>query len=140
SIAPESCEQTAINIDGSFGFFKCSRQRNSQIGMFRFARAIYDASHHGNLHLFYAAISALPNRHLLAQIRLNLLGHFLEEGAGGASATWASGDLRGEAADAERLQNLLRNANLFGAVAARSWRQRNANRIADSCLPQHAQG
>ena len=82
--------------------------------------------------------SALPRRHLLAQVGLNLLRHLLEEGAGGAAAAGAGRDLRREAANAHRLQNLLRDPDFFGAVAARRGRQRNANRVADAFLQQHA--
>ncbi len=39
-----------------------------------------------------------------------------------------------------RLQNLLRDANFFGAIAAGRGRERNANRIADAFLQNHAHG
>ena len=44
-----------------------------------------------------------PLRHLLAQVGLDLVGHVLEEGAGGAAAAGAGGDLRREAADARAI-------------------------------------
>src|SRR5207237_5101460 len=103
------CKQTATNLDGSFWFCKCSPQRNSQIRVLRLAWAVDHTSHDGNFHLFHAGVASLPHRHLLAKIGLNLLGHFLEEGACGASATGTSSDLRAEAADSEGLQNLLRD-------------------------------
>src|ERR1019366_9194671 len=81
----------------------------------------------------------LPHWHLLAHVALDLLGHLLEEGAGGAPATGACRDLRGEAADADGLQNLLRDCDLFSAVAIGHWRERHANGIAEAFLHQHGQ-
>ena len=87
----------------------------------RLAGAVDDAAHDRELQLFDARIGLLPLGHRLDEIALDALGQFLEIGGGGAAATGASGDLRHEAADRERLQNLLRAADLFGAVAARGW-------------------
>ena len=39
----------------------------------------------------------------------------------------------------ERLQNLLADAHFFGAIAARCRSQRDANRVADAFLQNHAQ-
>ncbi len=77
-------------------------------------------------------------RHLLAQVALDLLGHLLKEGAGGAAAAGTRGDLRGEAANAHRLQNLLRDRDLFGAIAVRRGRERDANGVADAFLQHDA--
>ena len=90
--------------------------------------------HDRDFHLFDAGVVSLPNRHLVAQISLNLLGHFLEEGAGGAAASGTSGNLRSKVADAERLQNLLRHTNFFRAIPTRSGSQRDANRVANAFL------
>ncbi len=81
----------------------------------------------------------LPDGHLLAQVGLDLVGHLLEEGAGGAAAAGAGGHLRREAADAQRLQNLLGDDDLFGAVAIGQRRQRGANGVADAFLQQQRQ-
>ncbi len=78
----------------------------------------------------------LPDRHLLAQIRLNLIRHVLKERAGGAAAAGARRDLRSEAADAERLQNLLTHHHFFRAVAVRQRGERRADGIADTFLKQ----
>ncbi len=86
------------------------------------ARPVDDATHHRNLHLFHAGVARLPDRHLLAQVALDLLGHLLKEGAGGAAAAGTRRDLRSEAANAHRLQNLLRDQDLFGAIAVRRGR------------------
>ena len=119
---------------GAFGLFKRSGQRDAQIGVLRFARAIYHAPHNRDLHLFHAGVTLLPNGHLLAQIALDLLCHLLEEGARGASTAGAGSNLRREAADAHRLQNLLGDDHLFGAIAIGRRRERNANRIANTFL------
>ena len=110
----------AVHVDRRFRLFERAGQRDADVGVLRFAGAVDHAAHHRDLHLFDADVVAFPCRHLLAQVGLNLLGHFLEEGAGGAAAAGAGGDLRGEAANAERLQNLLRDADFFGAVAVRA--------------------
>ena len=81
--------------------------------------------------------SFLPDRHLFAQIGLDLVRHVLEEGAGGAAATGAGGDLRSEAAEFERLQNLLADDDFFGAVAVREAGQRGADGVADAFLQQN---
>ena len=70
---------------------------------------------------------------------MNLLRHFLEESAGGATASRTRGHLGGEAADAEGLQNLLSYADFFGAIAAGSGRERDADGVANAFLQQHAQ-
>src|ERR1700677_3062933 len=107
--------------------------------MCRFSGAVDHAPHDRDFHLFDAGVMIFPCRHLLAQVGLNLLGHFLEESAGGTAASWAGCDLWSEAADAERLQNLLGNANFFGAIAAGGWREGNANRVSDAFLQQNAE-
>ena len=78
-----------------------------------------------------------PHRHLLAQVVLDLIRHILEERAGGPATTGARGHLRREAAQFERLQNLLGNEYFFGAVAVRQWRERGTNRIAYALLQEH---
>ena len=69
--------------------------------MFRFSGPVDNAAHHGNFHLFDAGVTLLPCWHLFAQVGLDLLGHFLEEGARSASAAGAGRYLRSEAADAQ---------------------------------------
>src|ERR1700730_14966682 len=99
--------------------------------MLRFSRAIHYAPHDGDFHFFDAGVVSLPYRHLVPQIGLNLLRHFLEESAGGAAASGAGGYLGSKAADAERLQNLLSHADFFGAISARSRRKRHADGVAN---------
>src|SRR5205823_1919852 len=83
---------------------------------------------------------SLPHRHLFAQVRLNLLRHLLKESAGSAAASWTSGDLRSEAANSERLQNLLCDAHFLAAIAAGRGSKRDADSVADTFLQKHAQG
>src|SRR3984957_5937402 len=126
AVAFQRGEQASIHIDRSLGLLKRSGQGDADVGVFRFARAVDHTAHDGQLHLFHAHVAALPHGHLLAQVSLDLLRHLLEEGAGGASAAGAGGNLRREAANAHGLENLLRHANFFRAIAARRRRQRDA--------------
>ena len=50
-----------------------------------------------------------------------------------SSSTPAGGDLRGEAADAERLQDLLRGKDFFGAARAGFGREGDTDGVADAC-------
>ena len=56
----------------------------------------------------------------------------LEKRRRGASAPWAGGDLGNEAAQAERLQDLLSDHDFLGSVAAGARRERDADGVADA--------
>ena len=58
---------------------------------------------------------------------------------GRAPAARAGGYQRDEYPKAHGLQELLRHLHLERAVASRLWGQRDANRVADALLQQHAQ-
>src|SRR5579864_3752169 len=105
--------------------------------MFGFAGPIHHATHHSDFQFFDPRILVFPDRHAGAEIALDLLRHFLEESAGGATATGAGRDLWSEAANSHRLQNLLANKNLFSAIAVRSRCKRYANGIANAFLQKH---
>src|SRR5258708_29295671 len=137
-LALECSEQATVHVNGGLRFFGRSRQRNAEAWVLRFAGAIDDAAHYGDFHFFYAGVAFLPDGHLLTQIGLDLLRHLLEERARSTAAAGAGGDLRGEAANAERLQNLLRHADFFGAIASRRGSERNADGVADAFLQQHS--
>ena len=77
-------------------------------------------------------------RHLGAQISLDVVGELLEECARGAPAARACDDQRRERAQAHGLQDFLRDDDFARAVAVRLGRQRNADRVADALLQQHA--
>src|SRR6185437_4111284 len=132
AVAFERGEELAVDVDGGFGFLKGAGQRDADVGMFGFAGAVDDAAHDGELELFDAGVLLLPLRHLLDEVALDAFGEFLEVGGSGAAAAGATGDLRHEAADGERLQDLLRAADLFGAVAAGGGRERDAYGVADA--------
>src|SRR5208283_578165 len=135
-VALERQHEAAVNVNRSFRFFEGSGQRDADVGMLRLAGAIDDAAHDGDLHVLDAGVSRLPDRHLLAEVALDLLRHLLEEGARGSAATWASRNLRSKAADADRLQDLLCDGDLFGAVSVGRRRERDANGVADAFLHQ----
>ena len=63
-----------------------------------------------------------------------------KNGGGRAAATGAGRDERHEGAKSHRLENFLGDLDFDRPVAARLGRQRDADRIADPLLQQHAQG
>src|SRR5579863_4002870 len=73
-------------------------------------------AHHGHAHLFDPPMLFLPYRHLLPKISLDLVRHILKESAGGAPAAGAGRNLRSEAANSQRLQDLLRNDHFLSPV------------------------
>src|SRR5580704_13468250 len=107
--------------------------------MLRFAGTVHYAAHDRDFHLFDAGVVSFPYRHLVTQVGLNLLGHFLEERAGRAAATGTRRHLGREAADAERLQNLLSHTHFFSAISAWGGCERNPDRVADAFLEPHAE-
>ena len=113
--------------------------RPSDVGVFGFPGPVHHAAHHRHLHGLHARMAGFPFRHFFAQVSLNLVGHILKECAGGAAASRAGGHLRGETADPQRLQNLLRHNHFFGAVAVGQRRQRSADGVADSILQHRRQ-
>ena len=42
-------DQSPINVDRGLGFFKSAGERDADIGVFRFAGSIDDATHYGKL-------------------------------------------------------------------------------------------
>ncbi len=131
-IAAQRSRKLAVDVDRRNGILECARQADAEVGVLRFAGAVDDAAHHGELQLFDAGILLAPFGHGGAQVALNLLGELLEIGARRAAAAGATRHLRHEAADRERLQNLLRGLHFFRAVAVGLGRQAHANRVADA--------
>ena len=80
----------------------------------------------------------LPFRHPLAHVFLNPLGQLLERRARRPAAAGTGGDARRERTQAERLQQLAGRIHFFTAVAAGTRRQRNADRVADAFVEEHA--
>src|SRR5689334_7127856 len=99
--------------------------------MLGFPGTIYDASHYRYAHIDDARIALPPNRHLLAQIGLNVFRHMLEKRRCRATAARTRGHLGCEALQLERLKNLLCNTHFLGSITAGSRSQRDANRITD---------
>src|SRR5205823_7020167 len=94
-----------------------TRQRDADVGVLRFARAVDDAAHDGDVERLDAGIARLPRRHRFPDEVLDVLGELLERGRRGASAAGAGGDERHERAEAHRLQQFLRDLDLERAVA-----------------------
>src|SRR5438270_8298740 len=105
--------------------------------MLGFAGPVDHATHHSNFQLFNPRILAFPDRHAGPEIRLDLLRHFLEESAGGASATRACGDLRSEAANPQGLQNLLAHKNFFRAITVGRRSKRYTDGVSNALLQQY---
>jgi hypothetical protein len=75
-------------------------RQSGHVGVLRLTRPVDDASHHGYPQFLDARVRRAPVRHLLLQVLLDVLGHLLEEGRGGAPAAGTGGDLRGKVAQA----------------------------------------
>ena len=136
-IAAQCAFQLAVDVDRRDGLFESAGERDTNMGVFGFAGTVDHASHDGDLHFLDACVAQLPHRHLLAQIALDLVGHVLEEGAGGAAAARASGDLWRETPQLKRLQNLLTDDDLFGAIPVRQRSKRGADGVSDALLQQN---
>src|SRR5690348_11829214 len=136
--ALERGEFLAINIYGAAGLFPRSRHGDADIRGFRFARAIDDAAHHGELQFLDAFELSLPLRHFVANILLDALGKLLKCGARRAAAARAGGDARGERAQAEGLEKFARGIDFLAAIASGAGSERDANRVADTLAEQDA--
>ena len=68
--------------------------------------------------VFDAGVAFPPFRHPLVDVRLDVLGHFLEKGAGGSAAAGTRGHLGDKLADAQGLQNLLGDPHFLGPVSS----------------------
>src|SRR5262249_5103195 len=73
------------------------------------------------------------------RVGLDVFGHFLEERRGRTPAPRTRRDLWREAADAERLQDLLRDHDFFRAIAVRLRRERDANCVAEAAQQQRSE-
>ena len=77
-----------------------------------------------------------PDRHLLLEVALDLLGHLLEERGGRPAAARTGRDLRQERAQAHRLEDLLGDLDLALARRAGLRRERDPDRVADALVEQ----
>ena len=87
---------------------------------FDLARAVDDAAHDRDAQVLGTRVRLAPDRHLLLEVALDLLGHLLEEGRGRPAAARAGRDLRQERAQAHRLEDLLGDLDLALARARRA--------------------
>src|ERR1051326_5888175 len=71
-------------------------ERNADVGVLGFARAVDDAAHHRDVEPFDARIARLPFRHRVADEMLDAGGELLERGRSGAAAAGAGGGPRPE--------------------------------------------
>ena len=86
--------------------------------------------------LLDAVVPLLPVGHLLADVGLRPFGQLLERAAGRPAASGAGGDAWRERAEAERLEDFARGVHLVASIAARTRRQRHADRVADPLVQQ----
>ena len=131
-------EVLAVDVDGAVRLLARSGQRDADRGGLRLAGSVDDAAHDRERHVLDTLVLRLPDRHLVADVALDALGELLERRRGRAPAARARGHARREGADAERLEQLARRVDLLAAVAARSGRQRDADRVADALVQQNA--
>src|ERR687888_931172 len=89
ALALERDGLAAIDVDRRHRHLVGPRQADTDVRMLRFAGAVHHAAHDSDTHLLDARMPLAPNRHLRAQIALDLLRELLEVSAGGAPATRA---------------------------------------------------
>src|SRR5215472_4741645 len=136
SVTLERELESAVYEYGRLGLLEGAGQGDADVRVLALARTVDDASHHRDVQLLDACVLRLPHRHLLPEIGLDLLCHLLEERGGRAPAAGARRDLRDEVAKAHGLEDLLGDLHLFGPIAARLRRERDADRVADTILEQ----
>src|SRR5690625_3452128 len=129
-----------INIYRCRGNLARARQADTNISMLALTRAIDHATHHSNLHVFYSRILAAPYGHLLAQIRLDLLGQLLEKCTARAPASGARHHHWGYGAQAHGFSEFLRALHLFGPCTPWFRGQGNTYGIANALWKQYRQG
>src|SRR2546430_1250029 len=100
-VAFERDLELAIHVHGGLGLLEGARQRDADVRVLRLPGAVHHAAHHRDAQRFHPGIALAPRDHLLFQVSLDVFGHLLEEGRGGAAAAGACRDLRREAPQAE---------------------------------------
>src|SRR6185436_5565127 len=125
--AAQRCSLFAVDKDRGGRLLAGARQRNADIGMLALPRPIDDATHHRNVERLDARIALLPLGHRFADESLNLGCQLLEGGRRRAPAAGAGRDQRHKSPQAHRLQQLLPDLDLAGAVAVRLRGERDAD-------------
>src|SRR5690606_10672504 len=101
--AAQCCGLLAVDEDGGRRRLARARQGYADVGMLGLARAVDDASHHGDLEFLDARIFLAPDGHVAPEVVLNGSGKLLEHRRRRASATGACRHDRHELAEAHRL-------------------------------------
>src|SRR6516165_3135745 len=94
-----------------------ARQRNADIGVFGFAWTVDDAAHHRDVEALDAWIARLPFRHRVADEALDASRELLKCSRSGTAAAGAGSDKRHECAQAQGLQQFLRDLHLERTIA-----------------------
>src|ERR1043165_5439785 len=105
--------------------------------MFGFSRAVDNAAHHGHFQRLNSGKFRSPRCHSLAEMILNIAGHFLKDRTGRAAAARTGRDLRSKTSDSETLQHVLTGQHFLSPIASWQWREAHAYRVADSLLQQY---
>src|SRR6185295_15100835 len=138
--AAQGRDVLAVDEDRTARLLAGARQADADARRLRLPRTVDDAAHDRERHLLDAFVRHFPLGHLVADVALNPLGKFLERAARRPPASRAGGDARRERAQAERLEQLAGGVDLFAPIAVGPRRQRDANRVADALVQQHAHG
>src|SRR5580704_5032021 len=117
----------SVDVNGTARRFSCARQADSDVGGFRFAGTVHDASHYGEFQFFHTLVVALPLRHFVADIALDAFSQLLEGGAGGAAAAGTRRHAGREGPQAERLQEFAGGIDFLAAIAAGAGSQGNVD-------------
>ena len=118
-VTAQGGEFLAIDEDRRGRRLARARQTDADIGVLAFPGPVHHATHHREGHFFDARVLIFPDRHLGADIGLNVFRQFLKHRAGGATAARTGGDQRRERSQSHGLEDFLRNDDFLAAVAAR---------------------
>src|ERR1700735_16750 len=133
-------EMLAVDVNRAARRLSSTGQADSDVGGFRFAGAVDDAAHDGQLQLFHTFVMALPIRHFVANVALNAFRQLLERGARGTAAARASCNAGCEGSQSKRLQQFASGIHFLATIAARAWCQRDADCIANSFAEENSHG
>ena len=136
AVAAQRAIEAAVDEDRGDRLLERARQRDPDVGVLALARAVDDAAHDRDAQLLGARVRLAPDRHLLLEVALDLLGHLLEEGRGRPAAAGTGRDLRQERAQPHRLEDLLGDLHLALARRAGLRRERDPDRVADALVEQ----
>ncbi len=133
-------EHLAVDEDGALGRLSRAGKADADVGGLGFARAVHDASHHGEGQGLHPHAAALPLGHHLPDVARDALRQLLERGAGRSPAAGAGRDARSECAQSEGLQELAGRVDLLAPVSTRARGQRDADGVADPLVQEDPHG